>query len=791
MKILELCRIWPLALFALPTLAQPGAPVSLKQNGWTIEFSAATASLQISEGNLGPVVRDLQLALELPSGRQRLSHASAHLQDDRKLVIETTDPKTAWVFEPKPDRLIVSTTTFHGVLTGNAATPPGRIVSRLLDPEGLAVTWQGTGENAETYGGKHLSRESHLPRRHPEVTYLSLGHVSAAGLHSLFDQVTDAAIDFGENASLANFPGDESVFSLTLPVADSASITLTPNYYTQSLGVPFYVRFDDSHFHAAPMVWSSWTSYYEDVTEKDVLRNADWLAENLKPYGFQYVQLDDGYDRRPEGHAWIQNWDTERFPHGPKWLTDYIRAEGLKAGLWLVPNTYAPALKEHPDWYLYDKQGRVLLDYATPALDPTNPHVLNFVKDLFTKLDNDGFDYFKFDGESALPVYAPPVDKSRMYAPQADLIQNYRERLALIRETIGPDRFIEVCPTGVPLDGIGFANSYFNGDDLYNNWQGMYSFFSGVLSNLFLNHIVAYVMPGEGLELGVPMTVEEAAAKRPKPTIDTERIRENPMTGFGTTIAEARTLVSYVSLTGVAYPLASVMPELPAERVKLLRATMPTLPIYPIDLFSRGTESSWLKFRTERPDTYIHHYPEVLDLKVNAPSGIYDVAAETNWSGEATERALDLVDQLGLSKGERYVVFDFWKQRPVGVLQDKLLLKIDSHDTIVLLIHRLLDRPQLIANSRHISGSYSVVHQEWDGTRKVLSGQSTPIPGEPYTLWFYTSANKSKASVRVLSESGKDVPFHWKQDGEFASLTFTGVNEPVDWSIHFEPNARD
>jgi hypothetical protein len=257
------------------------------------------------------------------------------------------------------------------------------------------------------------------------------------------------------------------------------------------------------------------------------------------------------------------------------------------------------------------------------------------------------------------------------------------------------------------------------------------------------------------------------------------------MTGFGTTMAEARTLVSYVALTGVAYPLASVMPELPAARVKLLQATMPTLPIYPIDLFSRGTESSWLKFRSERPDYYIHHYPELLDLKVNASGGIYDIAAETNWRSDATERTLDFVDQMGLSKGQRYVVFDFWKQHPVGIFENKLDLHIDPHDTVVLLVHPLLDRPQLIANSRHISGSYSIVHQEWNGARKEFSGRSAPIAGEPYTLWFHIPADDKKASVKVVSESGKQIEVRWKQDGEFASLTFTGMDEPEDWNIQF------
>jgi hypothetical protein len=65
----------------------------------------------------------------------------------------------------------------------------------------------------------------------------------------------------------------------------------------------------------------------------------------------------------------------------------------------------------------------VLLDYSTPALDSSNPEVLEFLKHLFTKLDDWGFDYYKFDGEPALPQYAPLVDKSRLHSPQIDFIE--------------------------------------------------------------------------------------------------------------------------------------------------------------------------------------------------------------------------------------------------------------------------------------------------------------------------------------------------------------------------------
>lgn len=790
-----------ISFFCLSCLAAEAQnQTCLEANGWTVHCAPDSGTLTISREKLGVIARDLQLREDSPSGVHPLTHYSAQRSEDGALVLETSHPDTAWRITAGPDQLSIATTDFHGMLTGWAPSSARRTISILLDPAGEPVLWTGTDEGVSTYGSKRTVEQSFLPRRDPEVMHMALGHVSGAGMHSLFDRENDAAIDYGENSSLQTDSAKTDGYRLIIPVRDSATIKVISDYFTHTLGVPFYQPYDDSYSPTAPIVWSSWTSYYDKVTEADVVKNTEWLAAHLKPYGFQYVVLDDGYDRPPDfdthhqeaqstgppqpfGHSWISNWSRERFPHGPEWLTSYIHSKGLKAGVWLVPNAYGPALAEHPDWYLYDRQGRVIEDYGTPALDSSNPQVLSFLKVLFNKLDAMGFDYYKFDGESALPAYAPPVDTSRLYS-KSDYIQSFRHRFAVIRQTIGPERFIEECPAGTPLNAIGYVNSYFNGQDLYGNWHGMYSLFSSITGNLFLNHMVTYVMPGEGLELGEPMTIAEAEKKRPAVTIETERTRESPSTGFGVTSPEARTLVTYVALTGVVYPLASVMPELPPDRLKLLEQTMPTLPILPIDLFSRGTDTRWDTFKHERTDTYIHHYPEILDLKVNSVAGIYDVAADTNWRSEPIERSLRFSD-LGLPSDRRYVVFDFWQQKPLGVFTGKLDLSIEPHDSRVLFIHPQEDHPQLIGNSRHISGTWSILAQRWDSAGREMSGRSTTMPGDPYTLWFRVPPGYRSSSVRA-TVAGQAITASWKQEGEFASLRFvTGAGGPVDWTIHF------
>ena len=780
-----ICKAMIFAVACGMGAAQTNQSVLISHLDWTVIADPAQSTVTVTSKTLGVVLQNVHLYVNRPDGSRELNQWQVKANSDNELSIQTEEPASAWLFQLEKNVLKVSSTEYGALLTADSPASSDRVLSRLVDSAGVPVDWVGTDEVVHTYGGNLTRNQSFLPRHNADVTYFSLGQTQSSLFHSLFDRRTDTTLDFGDAVLMTRDRHDPNLLNLTIPVSGNWLLRLTPDYYTKTLGVPFYRAFDDSYFKAAPMVWSSWTSYYEDVTERDITQNTDWIAANLKQYGFEYVELDDGYDRSTEGHSWIENWDRTKFPHGPEWLTNYIRGKGLKAGIWLVPNSYAPGLRSNPNWYLYDKQGKIVRDYSTPALDSTNPEVLGLVKRIFGALDDWGFEYYKLDGEHALAQYAPTVDLSRLHNPSADFIANYRERLAIVRETIGPKRFIEACPAGTPLNGIGYADSYFNGEDVYNNWQGMYSMFSAIYANGFLNHLLTYVMPGEGLELGEPMTVAEAAKKRRPIVIETEKEREDPLTGFGVTDAEARTLVSHVALTGVAYPLASVMPELPQRRVELLRATMPTLPIVPIDLFSRGTESSWDKFKHVQPDHYIHNYPEIVDLKINAVAGTYDVAALTNWRSETTSKDLKFVEKLGLNGDSKYVVFDFWNQKLLGVFSDHVDVTIGPHDTRVLLVHALLNRPQLIGLSRHISGTYSLLSQSWDSSQSTLKGLSATVPGEPYSLWFYIPDGIRPTQMRAFTKQRRGLPLQHELAGNALHLTLPGQDDAVEWEIQF------
>lgn len=767
--------------------ADAGTPVTVSSEGWTVSGDGQQGVISISYENLGTVLKDVRLNLRGERGLSPLKNWSVEQKGPNQLSIRSAKPPMGWLIELSPATLKISSTTAEAALTAEAPAPADRIVARLLDPQGVPVTWVGTDEVKGSYGGSETRNPSFLPRRNPEVMYFALGQVATSDLHSLFDRKTDTAIDFSEQTSMKRSGQDANLLEVMIPVPGNTQVRVMRDYFTKTLGLPLYVPFDDSYFSKPPMVWSSWTSYYEDVREEDIVRNADWIAAHLKPYGFQYVQLDDGYDRGKSGeHYWIEKWNQEKFPHGPKWLTDYIKSRGLRAGIWIVPNSSAGAVEQHPEWYLrYKRDGSIVLDYQTPTLDCTNPQVLDFLKKEFAILDDWGFDYYKFDGEHDYLKYIPGVDLDKIADKSVDPIEAYRKRLKVIRDAMGPHRFIEGCPSGTPLVGIGYFNSYFNGQDVYNNWQGMHNLFSSINGNAFLNHLVVYLMPGEGMELETPMSVEEARQKRYASLLRVIRSREDPVMGIGTTLPEAHTVVTYVALTGVVYPVASVMPELPEERVKLLKMTLPTMPILPIDLFSRGTDAKWDTFRHTTPDDYIHNYPEVLDLKINAIPGVYDVVGLTNWQTGTVTRTLSFADKLGLDPNSRYIAFDFWGQKLFGVFKNRMKVDIEPHDTRVFLLHPLLNRPQLIGTSRHITGAYSILDLRWEASRDRLLGSSETVAGDDYALFIHVPEGMTVSEVRATAKGQRRVPVHHELAGNSLKVSFQGQSEAVDWEVGF------
>ena len=85
-----------------------------------------------------------------------------------------------------------------------------------------------------------------------------------------------------------------------------------------------------------PMGWNSYCTVNCDPSEKLLLDAADALCDlGLRDAGYVYVNLDDGWlEKERNANGEIVSRDAI-FPHGMKYVTDYIHSKGLKAGTYL------------------------------------------------------------------------------------------------------------------------------------------------------------------------------------------------------------------------------------------------------------------------------------------------------------------------------------------------------------------------------------------------------------------------------------------------------------------------
>ncbi|UUU28745.1 carbohydrate-binding protein [Streptomyces sp. CA-210063] len=174
------------------------------------------------------------------------------------------------------------------------------------------------------------------------------------------------------------------------------------------------------------MGWTSWSMQsskypglnpdgdYSYLTERNVLKQADALATKLKPYGYEYVNIDAGWwrdmDWKPRFDAYgRQAADPGRFPRGMKAVADDLHAKGLKAGIYLPVGLEKEAYGEGkvPLW---NAEGCTTADIVHGDLRTTNgwdsAYKIDFSRPCAQKyIDSQarlfadwGYDFLKLDG---------------------------------------------------------------------------------------------------------------------------------------------------------------------------------------------------------------------------------------------------------------------------------------------------------------------------------------------------------------------------------------------------------
>ncbi|MFD0619934.1 discoidin domain-containing protein [Paenibacillus sp. GCM10027629] len=202
-----------------------------------------------------------------------------------------------------------------------------------------------------------------------------------------------------------------------------------------------------------PMGYNTFYSHDSYATAEAMYPMVDYVAEHLKPLGYQYFNLDGGF--QPEGGM--------PFEDAMAKFADYVHEKGLKVGGYSTPFTIYEGWLDlpvegsnltHRDICLRDEQGNLIKTYLnTYALDATHPVAQQVIKRNVEQYIAWGFDYLKLDFID-MGMY-----EGKHYDPSANGMQNYRIGLGIIRDTVlAANRPIYINESIAPLLPAAFAH---------------------------------------------------------------------------------------------------------------------------------------------------------------------------------------------------------------------------------------------------------------------------------------------------------------------------------------------
>jgi hypothetical protein len=718
---------------------------------WNIGIDLKNERISLSNKSLGTVLDTIQLQVAQDGAVTTLRGWKLAKTNDG-FNINTSDPiSSSWNFKVSEKDITVSSSEQGSFITGIAPAPLNRFPARIADPEHMLTS--DPTKRIDYTGVKNETEKYYVPSENPNVMYLSLGAIEAPNLHALFDKQTNTVMQFSPSTTIKRLAEDPTLVKVIVPTDNgNVLINLIPDYYTNVLGMPQYVPYDDTYHKVAPTGWNSWLAFFRKVTEKDVVDHADFIANNLKAYGMDHCQLDDGFDH-DDRRMWVKNWDSVTFSHGPEWLASYIKAKGLVPGLWTVPYSYSVQDGKR-EWFLNDDEGKIAISYGGGgALDFSREDVIqDFWIPLWKEFKRQGWEYHKFDMGGISRIWQA---YQHNFSDTTQSTYDVAKRSMVIwKEIMGP----EVWHTNHPdAEGgrIGYLDVAGCGRDPDIGWISMTTFLGVLSNNSYQNHIVWYSDP-------------DCLIIRGKPTrADHGRERIDNIVGDFLTFEESRTCASLLGLSGMQYLSGDDLLTLEKDRLELIKRTIPAMPIFPVDLFGRGREYS--------------RYPEITDLKVNQVAGVYDVIAVNNWDNKPVTRSVSFEKDLKLDAGQKYIVFDFWKEQMIGQFSESFECEIPAHGTRVFFIHKQTDKPQLIGMNRHISGAYGITSYGWDESQNALSGTSETVPGVKYALYYSVPEwfTFDKTAIEAIDVTEK------LHDNGLLEVSFTGQEQPVSWKLNF------
>lgn len=232
------------------------------------------------------------------------------------------------------------------------------------------------------------------------------------------------------------------------------------------------------------MGWNSWDSYGTTVREDQVKANADWMAEHLAKYGWQYIVVDiQWYEPNAQGHDYkpgapltmdeygrlmpaVNRFSSSANGAGFKPLADYVHSKGLKFGIHIMRGIPRQAVEKNlaikgTPYHaadVADKENGCRWNPDMWGVDTTKPGSQAYYDSIADLYASWGVDFIKAD-DMGSHLYQPAEMKA----------------LSLAMRKNGRPMVLSISPGPAPISEVEFFQKYTQmwriSDDFWDNWK--------------------------------------------------------------------------------------------------------------------------------------------------------------------------------------------------------------------------------------------------------------------------------------------------------------------------------
>lgn len=550
---------------------------------------------------------------------------------------------------------------------------------------------------------------------------------------------------------------------LRIPAGTSAPLeTLAIGCFDDArIGAELFAEVIAKHYQIKirPQV-AGYCTWYDDKhrgagDETTIVELAEFAARELKPFGCSFVQIDDEWQDGGTYNGPRRGFDRVKFdgpyPHGMQPVAEKFKSLGLTPGIWFMPfarNHQDPEYQDRQHWFVKRDNGQPYeTKWGGTSLDLTLHEVREHLTRLIKLIRSWGYTYFKMDGlwtgTATEQVYVNDGylddhigNNAPFHDPARTNVETFRDGLKLVREAAGPEVFFSGCCASQNMrslgGAIGLVDSMRIGPDNGSGWRGI---ITGPIRGSRLYFLHGRVWWND-----------------PDPCYVRETIPLN----------HARFLPSWVSITSQFYLISDWLPDLPAERLDIIKRTIPAhgVTARPVDYFDSPVPTTWV----------------VTDTRQAVRR---DVIGLFNF-GEGDLNVNETCERLGLVPGKRYHAFDFWANERLPDFTGTFQAPVPFQSCRIIAVRADEGHPVLLSTSRHVTqGIVEVTDEKWSGT--TLSGVSGLVANDPYELRVCVPAGW--ALVKVTA----DVDVTVAGSAGLARIRLQSpVGRQVKWSAVFE-----